>query len=117
MGEEFDESEVTFADVEAQSIKESHNELQHHKLETKRKKKKHSAPITIPKNISHVRYVESDLFEDDYEFEKIVPPHVILARRVAREVGFSFCTEYRKALTGKDLIQVRDLIFRLLKFD
>lgn len=117
MGEEFDESEVTFAEVEAQSIQENHTEWQsNYNLKSRWKKKKRSTPISIPENICCVRYVESDLFEDDYEYERIVPPHVILGRRVAREVAYSICTEYRKTSKGRELIQVRDLIFRFLGF-
>ncbi|KAM0048690.1 putative senescence regulator S40 [Helianthus debilis subsp. tardiflorus] len=118
MAEEFDESEVTFVEFEAQNTQENHTEWQHYKLKTKSKKKtkKHSTPISIPKGISCVGYVESDLFEDDYEYERIVPPHVILARRVARKVAYSICAGCGKTSKGRELIQVRDLIFRLLGY-
>ncbi|KAK1424890.1 hypothetical protein QVD17_20231 [Tagetes erecta] len=119
--EEFDESEVTFVEVEAQNTQENdHTEWQHYKLMTKSKKKpkkQHSIPISIPKSIARVGYVESDLFEDDYEYERIVPPHVILGRRVARKVlAYSICTGCGKTSKGRELIQVRDLIFRLMGY-
>ncbi|KAL8268309.1 hypothetical protein R6Q59_002107 [Mikania micrantha] len=115
--EEFDEFEVAFEEVQAQNTLESHtDQRQHCNLKTKNKKKtrKRSSPISIPKSISRVEYVESDLFEDDYEYERIVPPHVILGRRVARKVACSIYSGCGKASKGRELIQVRDLIFRII---
>ncbi|KAI3743739.1 hypothetical protein L1987_56804 [Smallanthus sonchifolius] len=116
MGEEFDESEVTFMEVEEQNTQENRIKWQHHKLKTKNKKKpeRHSIPISIPKSIERIGYVESDLFEDDYEYERIVPPHVILGRRVARKVACSICTGCGRTSKGRELIQVRDLIIRFM---
>ncbi|KVH97085.1 Senescence regulator [Cynara cardunculus var. scolymus] len=118
MDEEFDESEVTFAEVEAHGMQENHTEWKDDKLKTKSKKKKkeHSVPINIPKKIPCVKYVESDLFEDDYGNEIIVPPHVILGRRVARQVAYSICSGCGKTSKKRELILVRDLFFRFTGF-
>ncbi|KAI3764825.1 hypothetical protein L2E82_14842 [Cichorium intybus] len=118
MCEEFDESEVTFAEVEASNTQENHTQWQHNKFSiiNKIKRKKRSLPISIPKNISSSRNVESDLFEDDYEDEIIVPPHILLMRRVLRDVTYSICRGYGKALKGRELNQMRNLIFRFTGF-
>ncbi|KAI3719127.1 hypothetical protein L6452_20021 [Arctium lappa] len=118
MNEEFDESEVTFAEVEAQGMQENHTEWQDNKLRTKSKKKKkeHSVPISIPKNILYVQYIESDLFEDDCENEIIVPPHIILGQRFARQVAYSICTGCGNSSKKRELILVREMIFRFTGF-
>ncbi|KAJ9563290.1 hypothetical protein OSB04_008450 [Centaurea solstitialis] len=119
MDEEFDESELTFAEVEAHAgMQENHIEWQDHKLKTKSKKKKseHSVPISIPKDISCVQYVEFDLSEDNHENEMIVPPHIILGRRVARQVAYSIWTGCGKTSKKRELILVRDLIFKITGF-
>lgn len=114
MGEEFDESEVTFADVKACSKQENHIGWQQNKFFTKSKKKKmrHSVPLSIPENISSSRYVESDLFEDDYEDEVIVPPYILLRRRVLRSIAYSFWKGHGKTSKGREQNQIKNLIYR-----
>ena len=117
MGEEFDESELTFAEVEGQGMQENHTEWPNNKLKMKsKKKKKHSTPIRIPKDTSCVQYVESGLSEDNYDNEMIVPPHIILGCRVARQVAYSIWTGCGKTSKKRELILVRDLIFRFTGF-
>ena len=86
MDEELEESEVIFVEVEVWNEHDYFYDVekpQHNKLKRKRKKKKRSSlPISIPEKKSNLfdyeeSTVECDLFEED-----IIPPHVILSRRL-----------------------------------
>lgn len=127
MAEEFEESEVIF-DQESVDDEDHRNEVcDFRELQlsnTARRKKvkpkpinnnmKNSAPVNIPENVSRnswLRYMEySDLDGDDGE---MVPPHVILGRRV---MVHSVCTGKGRTLKGRDLSQVRNSILKMTGF-
>lgn len=127
MAEEFEESEVIF-DQESVDDEDHRNEVcDFRELQlsnTARRKKvkpkpinnnmKNSAPVNIPENVSRnswLRYMEySDLDGDDGE---MVPPHVILGRRM---MVHSVCTGKGRTLKGRDLSQVRNSILKMTGF-
>nr|XP_043625728.1 uncharacterized protein LOC122597163 [Erigeron canadensis] len=128
--EDYQESEVVFQD------KFSGNEIRYSKNDKKLKpdnnKKKpkssntsSSVPIRIQEEFSgsswfhhylqtHSFDVEND--EINNEDVEIVPPHVILERRVTRKAAFSLCSGNGRTLKGRDLSQVRDSILRMTGF-
>ncbi|XVE88291.1 hypothetical protein DITRI_Ditri19aG0058000 [Diplodiscus trichospermus] len=93
------------------------------KNNTKKKRKKAAAASSLPVNIP--RHHGSSVFHcgeaDDFEEEEdedgeIVPPHVILGRRIAGKMAFSVCTGNGRTLKGRDLSQVRNSILRMTGF-
>ncbi|KAI3456084.1 hypothetical protein Pfo_012747 [Paulownia fortunei] len=127
MAEEFQESEVVFQEnVEDEDSNGDCNfqlinsrESRNNKVKKKKQKtnKKNSVPVNIPENVSRnswLRYMDSDLDGDDGE---IVPPHVIVGRRVAgKMMAFSVCTGNGRTLKGRDLSEVRNSVLRMTGF-
>lgn len=135
---EFQESEIIFCDqshqigdcdgmnyysVHDQNSGESSRRV-HSKSKKSRKAKKAMAirtvPISVPCRIlSRSEGNSSGWFSDDDEDpgdEEMVPPHVILGRRVAGKMAFSVCSGNGRTLKGRDLRQVRNSILRLTGF-
>ncbi|KAL3851435.1 hypothetical protein ACJIZ3_013317 [Penstemon smallii] len=123
MAEEFQESEIIFQenfefDEETNNEEESrnYNNGKRKKLKTVGSKKS-SVPVNIPQNLSRenlFRYVDTDLDGGDNE---IVPPHIIIGRRVAgKMMAFSVCTGNGRTLKGRDLSEVRNSILRMTGF-
>ncbi|CAI0560753.1 unnamed protein product [Linum tenue] len=121
--EEFQESDVFFSG-DHREVADLHHNHHHHRHRRQRsrnnKKQKKSAapsvPVDIPTNV--FRFGDSDEYEEDEEEEEgsIIPPHVILARRVAGKMAFSVCTGNGRTLKGRDLSQVRNSILRMTGF-
>ncbi|MBA0812018.1 hypothetical protein Gohar_026016 [Gossypium harknessii] len=91
----------------------------------KKKKKKVAAasslPVNIPCGVFHYggrggAYDFEEEDEDDMEEGEMVPPHVILGRRIAGKMAFSVCTGNGRTLKGRDLSQVRNSILRMTGF-
>ena len=76
-----------------------------------------SLPVNIPRHHDCVFHCdgEADDFEEDEQGE-VVPPHVILGRRIAGKMAFSVCTGNGRTLKGRDLSQVRNSILRMTGF-
>lgn len=83
-----------------------------------------SAPIAIPnysREVTHQRDLETDSDEHDEggssnrACKKIIPPHVIVARRFADRM-FSVCFGNGRTLRGRDLFTFRNNIFRMTGF-
>ncbi|XVF27414.1 hypothetical protein REPUB_Repub14bG0104700 [Reevesia pubescens] len=85
-------------------------------------KKKKIVASSVPVNIPHhhgsnVFHCEADDFEEEEDEEgEIVPPHLILGRRIAGKMAFSVCTGNGRTLKGRDLSQVRNSILRMTGF-
>lgn len=115
MAEEFEESEVVFQEnVEDESV----FELNCREDKVKRKKlkmsKKNSIPVNIPENVSRNAWLRC--MDSDFDGE-MVPPHVIVGRRVAGNMmAFSVCTGNGRTLKGRDLSEVRNSILRMTGF-
>ncbi|KAE8732700.1 Pentatricopeptide repeat superfamily protein [Hibiscus syriacus] len=128
--EEFQESEVIFSDLGSHydekaddwycmSSKNEHLSFNYYK-----KSEKKMAASSLPVNTSRRRHRNTDFYydseADDLEEEdergELVPPHVIVERRIDGEMAFSVCTGNGRTLKGRDLSRVRDLILRLTGF-
>ncbi|CAI0560754.1 unnamed protein product [Linum tenue] len=110
--EEFQESDVFFSG-DHREVADLHHNHHHHRH---RRQRSTSVPVDIPTNV--FRFGDSDEYEEDEEEEEgsIIPPHVILARRVAGKMAFSVCTGNGRTLKGRDLSQVRNSILRMTGF-
>ncbi|XWS19766.1 hypothetical protein CRYUN_Cryun31cG0045200 [Craigia yunnanensis] len=91
------------------------------KNSTKKKKKiaASSLPVNIPRHHDSVFHCggEADDFEEEEDEQgEVVPPHVILGRRIAGKMAFSVCTGNGRTLKGRDLSQVRNSILRMTGF-
>ncbi|KAL6574148.1 hypothetical protein OROHE_001690 [Orobanche hederae] len=128
MAEEFEESEVIFEDKvdEYEETKEAcnfelnpresrnggNNKAKRQKLKTE---KNNTVPVNIPRNLPWLRYTDADL--DGGCDREMVPPHVILRRRVAgKMMAFSVCIGNGRTLKGRDLSEVRNSILRMTGF-
>lgn len=130
MAEEFEESEVVFQEINVGGGDEGVDvgDYQPSSKAARRPKKQKTAgggkrssavPVSIPENVAPrnawVRYVDADL--DGGGDGEMVPPHVIVGRRVAgKMMAFSVCTGNGRTLKGRDLSQVRNSILRLTGF-
>ncbi|CAK9154711.1 unnamed protein product [Ilex paraguariensis] len=124
MAEELQESEVIFQEnaVNEEFPDQSNSRAsQNTKLRTK-KKKKNTVPVRIPENVSGnswFQQVDSGFFGDEHYDDddgEIVPPHVIVGRRIAGKMAFSVCTGNGRTLKGRDLSEVRNSILRMTGF-
>ncbi|KAE8719878.1 Pentatricopeptide repeat superfamily protein [Hibiscus syriacus] len=138
--EEFQESEVIFPDYTSDIHATHHREhddddggghfdhragfsrngsvsLRKNTETTKKKVATGSLPVNIPRHhYGSVFHCGEDFEEDEEEEGEIVPPHVILGRRIAGKMAFSVCTGNGRTLKGRDLSQVRNLILRMTGF-
>ncbi|XP_004485964.1 protein S40-2-like [Cicer arietinum] len=128
MAEEFSESEVVFSDSlnpPPPCVTESKELLKASRGENEKKKKKNSVggvemktvtrsmPVSIPDGMFQRWGIGFEEAEDE---EEMVPPHVIMARRIAGKMTFSMCTGNGRTLKGRDLSRVRNSILRLTGF-
>nr|AFN53716.1 putative DUF584 protein [Linum usitatissimum] len=108
--EELHESDIIFPCRETTAPDHQHHNTHRSK---KKRKQKSSVPVNIPRN-NVFRFGDS---EEEYEdSDELVPPHVILGRRVAGKMAFSVCTGNGRTLKGRDLSQVRNSILRMTGF-
>ncbi|XP_071739765.1 protein S40-1-like [Rutidosis leptorrhynchoides] len=126
--EEFQESEVVFQEKPTGNSKETRYPKSDNKMQKtdKKKPKKTTTNKLVPMSIREQfsgsswinQYLQSHSFDHDdrQEDELIVPPHVILERRMARKVAFSLCSGNGRTLKGRDLRQVRDSILKMTGF-
>lgn len=123
MVEEFQESDVIFSDeYDSSSSYGTHkfnfnNRVQLDRNKVRGKKQNSvtlSIPICIPSNISVRTDSDSD---DDDDDDDVLPPHLIVARRIEERMAFSIWSGYgRPALKGRELSQVRNSILRMTGF-
>lgn len=122
MAEEFEESEVVFEQhydsSSSDSDVDSDDCLNIRESEMKKKRMEESVsksmPVNIPVNVNRKAWLRFDVDEEGGE---MVPPHVIIGRRVANKVmAFSVCTGNGRTLKGRDLSEVRNSILRMTGF-
>ncbi|XP_028755866.1 uncharacterized protein LOC114739926 [Neltuma alba] len=137
MAEEFQEADVIFSDHHRQNPPRaatsdgeddyrsdiSQRELDSRRVKLKRSKKKkkkkemaNSMPVNIPERIFRRTDSDDELLEEEWEDEGMVPPYVIVNRRIAGKMAFSVCTGNGRTLKGRDLSQVRNSILRMTGF-
>ncbi|KAG5235142.1 hypothetical protein OIU77_009223 [Salix suchowensis] len=120
MAEELHESEVIFSDDEHE-CREYFNYQEmgvfsssNKKVKKKKQNQSSSVPVIIPSRVYQLS--DSDDFEEDFAGEGLVPPHVIVERRIAGKMAFSVCTGNGRTLKGRDLSEVRNSILRMTGF-
>ncbi|CAK8530840.1 unnamed protein product [Lathyrus sativus] len=125
MAEELFESDVVFSeDVESEEENETlkkkkqpeeEEENSGDEIDQAEKKKTvvSSKPVRIPEVM--FRRWGNDGYDYDDE-EEMVPPHVIMARRLAGKMTFSMCFGNGRTLKGRDLSRVRNSILRMTGF-
>ncbi|CAF1819165.1 uncharacterized protein BNAC04G10900D [Brassica napus] len=124
MAEEFDESEVLFSQdfsFKRDDGNENHmfgvKEMKKTSRIINRTELSRSLPVNVPENMFRRRYVGKE--EDEYSGGggEIVPPHVIVGRRIqGGEMAFSVCTGTGRTLKGRDLSRVRNSVLKLTGF-
>ncbi|KAJ6377391.1 hypothetical protein OIU76_026379 [Salix suchowensis] len=114
MAEELHESEVIFSDDEHECREYcNYQEMgvfssSNKKVKKKKQNQSSSVPVIIPSRVYQLS--DSDDFEEDFAGEGLVPPHVIVERRIAGKMAFSVCTG-----NGKDV--ERERLERSQEFD
>ncbi|OAY25029.1 uncharacterized protein LOC110605500 [Manihot esculenta] len=122
--EEFQESDIIFSDHNLTGFKEinrqNHSCSNRSGSKTKLKKSTSSSSSSVPVNIpcsNVVRFSEAGAeFDEEFDGEELIPPHVIVGRRIQGKMAFSVCTGNGRTLKGRDLSQVRNSILRLTGF-
>ncbi|XP_010272677.1 PREDICTED: uncharacterized protein LOC104608402 [Nelumbo nucifera] len=127
MEEVFQESEVFWSDHhhhrrgdDAQSsIDHDDEDSSDHSRQPWRKKvmkTSSSVPVTIPETTATGRSWLHFQDSDEDGNGEMVPPHLLVARRLEGKMAFSVCTGKGRTLKGRDLKQVRNSILRLTGF-
>ena len=117
--EEFQEAEILWPDSDS-----GHGKAQPLQVRRRgRAKKRRKSAETEPTRVEQVSYswtpgfVYRDVNENVGDGEwKVIPPHVLVARRADEKTAFSVCTGNGRTLKGRDLRQVRDAILRMTGF-
>ncbi|KAF8409160.1 hypothetical protein HHK36_005233 [Tetracentron sinense] len=119
MEEQFHESDDFACSYRKIVMPSQHNSRLHINtgMKMKMKMKKKSLPVDIPENIPGRSWFHNeDSGNGDYHDGEMVPPHVMVARRIAGKMAFSVCTGNGRTLKGRDLRQVRNSILRMTGF-
>lgn len=109
--EEFQESDVVFQETEEESsaAEACSSPISCRELRTGRRKSR-SVPVNIPASA-----VKNAWLEGGGDEGEMVPPHVIIGRRVAgKMMELSICGRILKK--GRDLSEFRNLILRMTGF-
>ncbi|CAL9152954.1 unnamed protein product, partial [Musa hybrid cultivar] len=112
--EEFQEPDILWpeneCDKEANSVSRSARE-------GRGTQRKLSDPIKIPSR-SASAISDSCNVEDDNKSSdgNVIPPHVIVARRMTEKMAFSVCIGNGRTLKGRDLSRVRNSILQTTGF-
>ncbi|GMH05186.1 hypothetical protein Nepgr_007026 [Nepenthes gracilis] len=126
MEEEFQESEIVFSDLVSDRSVENEDvggnyyqdcrETKQRRRRKKKKKQSSSVPVNIPENVfrDNSEYDELDELEDDDG--TIIPPHVIVARRIAGKIACSVHSANGRILKGRNLCEARNSILRMTGF-
>ncbi|KAJ4982209.1 hypothetical protein NE237_033046 [Protea cynaroides] len=86
------------------------------KKKSKQKNSSHSLPVSIP-CMNQLHSSDSNDGDDDLEEDpEMVPPHLIVAGRLKRQMAFSVQTGNGRTLKGRDLRRVRNSILRMTGF-
>jgi hypothetical protein len=111
--QELQESDVIFPDHDTCL---DYQEMEHRSDKSKSEKRlmASSLPVNIPDTIFH--RTDSDDFEEERDDGEVVPPHVIIGRRIVGKMAFSVCTGNGRTLKGRDLSKVRNSILRMTGF-
>ncbi|URE25189.1 DUF584 domain containing protein [Musa troglodytarum] len=109
--EEFEEADILWPDYDRDE--DELTEEWHAGLGARRRT---SSPVKIPSRPRSDRVHGDDDDKDDGGKNRIVPPHVMVTRRIADKTSFSVCVGNGRTLKGRDLRQVRNSILRMTGF-
>ncbi|KAK9055947.1 hypothetical protein SSX86_027034 [Deinandra increscens subsp. villosa] len=130
MAEEFNESDVVFtgsnfeddddyclkcfADSDPDEIRRSKRK----KIEKTNSNLSNPKAVSIPVDLSWCHYMKPSLYEYEYEDDggEMVPPHVLVRRRLAEKMAFSVCSGIGRTLKGRDLSEMRNSVLRMTGF-
>ncbi|VVA92975.1 unnamed protein product [Arabis nemorensis] len=139
MSQEFDESEIIFSEnffpIRRREIsdekenrpvdfRENSDAMTRNKSSRRSNNKTTPLPSSpsafsssLPVNIPMRRRYSSDDEEEEYSDGKMIPPHLIIGRRMeGGQMAFSVCTGNGRTLKGRDLSRVRNSVLRLTGF-
>ncbi|KAJ4981070.1 hypothetical protein NE237_031907 [Protea cynaroides] len=124
MAEEFQESDVFWPEQSYQregrlyrSVFQDGNTDSPRKKISKEKNSSHSIPVSIPCIGNQLHSSDSSESDDDLEEDaEMVPPHLILADRISRQMVFPVSKVNGGILKGRDLKRVRISILRMTGF-
>ncbi|XP_076924689.1 protein S40-3-like [Bidens hawaiensis] len=123
MPEEFEESEVVFnvnnvvdEDYCLNYFPDSDADESQRTKRKKVEKKTKAKSVTIPVNLTWCRYVDPSLYDYEEESGEMVPPHVMVRRRLAGKMTFSVCSGIGRTLKGRDLSEMRNSVLRMTGF-
>lgn len=124
--QELQESDVIFPDhvsnvdgccQEMDRVRTTRAATSNEYCEKKEKRMANSVPVNIPDRSRTFHRTDSDDYlEEESDDGEVVPPHVIIGRRIAGKMAFSVCTGNGRTLKGRDLSQVRNSILRMTGF-
>ncbi|KAK4710910.1 hypothetical protein R3W88_005423 [Solanum pinnatisectum] len=132
MAEEFQESEILFPQEHEMELQNSADE-EEEEAEFGFQVRHYNNKVFMIRKIIMKQDVEStpinkaslfmekkyNYFKDEYidDDDEMVPPDMIIKRRITRrKMAFSICIGYEGTLRRRNLIQVRDLILRMIGF-
>ncbi|KAJ4982344.1 hypothetical protein NE237_033181 [Protea cynaroides] len=99
-----------------QMIAAQQNSRQLRKKKSKQSNSSHSLPVSIP-CVKQLHSSDSNDSDDDLEDDpEMVPPHLIVAGRLTRQMAFSVQTGNGRTLKGRDLTRFRNSILRMTGF-
>ncbi|KAI6703531.1 hypothetical protein NL676_012667 [Syzygium grande] len=135
---EFQESDIVFTDQDQATTNRTSDEDEHGycgfydamvvpildnswargKLQKKKEREKrmtNSPPVNIPETF--IRSPDSDYeFKEEDDEGEVVPPHLIVGRRVAARMASLVCSSHGRTLKGRHLSEVRNSILRMTGF-
>ncbi|XP_049371485.1 uncharacterized protein LOC125836348 [Solanum verrucosum] len=132
MAEEFQEREILFPQEHEMELQNSGDE-EVEEAEFGFQLRRYNNKVSMIRKIIMKQDVEStpmnkaslfmekkyNFFEDEYvdDDDEMVPPDMIIKRRIIRRMmSFSICIGYGGTLRRRNLIQVRDLVLRMIGF-
>lgn len=116
--EEFQEAEVMWSDSSRDDLCRPISSFWPTYSPHQKNPRKESDPVRIPqsqRSCNTFREADGHSTREEEEGE-MVPPHLVVARRLAGQMAFSVCTGNGRTLKGRDLSQVRNSVLRLTGF-
>ena len=120
--EEFEESDVMWAESDHSYLTAADASPPYKRYRRRtRTRRKGSAPVNIPsKTVVSRSWAPGFNYDEEEEglseAEEIVPPHVLVVRRMTDRIAFSVCTGNGRTLKGRDLQRVRNDILKMTGF-
>lgn len=117
-GSNLDDDEYCFVDSDCDESRRSKRK----KVERKtRKQKVVSRPVNVTWSCGYMErrrslYEYEEEEDGDRDSELMVPPHVMVRRRLEEKMAFSVCYGMGRTLKGRDLSEMRNSVLRMTGF-